>query len=118
MASAAPSRSAVLTRTNSPLDCSARAELALWAPLKPFAVIGAPVKSPSATSTSHTSGAPFVMVPVLSRTTVFTPCAVCSASADFTRMPFAAPRPVPTMMAVGVASPKAQGHEITSTLIA
>ena len=30
-------------------------------------------------------------------------------------MPFSAPLPVPTMMATGVASPRAQGQEITST---
>ena len=30
-------------------------------------------------------------------------------------MPFAAPRPVPTMMAVGVARPSAHGQETTST---
>ena len=30
-------------------------------------------------------------------------------------MPFSAPLPVPTMMAVGVARPRAQGQEITST---
>ena len=33
-------------------------------------------------------------------------------------MPLCAPRPVPTMMAVGVASPSAHGHEMTSTLTA
>ena len=30
-------------------------------------------------------------------------------------MPFLAPRPVPTIMAVGVAKPKAHGQEITRT---
>ena len=30
-------------------------------------------------------------------------------------MPFFAPRPLPTMMATGVASPSAQGQEMTST---
>ena len=78
--------------------------------------------SPSATpgcgSTSVTCGAPLVMVPVLSKTTVRTACADSSASADFTRMPLAAPRPVPTMIAVGVAKPSAHGHEITRTEIA
>jgi hypothetical protein len=33
-------------------------------------------------------------------------------------MPFSAPLPVPTMMAVGVASPRAQGHAITTTAVA
>jgi hypothetical protein len=34
------------------------------------------------------------------------------------RMPFAAPTPVLTMTAVGVASPSAHGHAIASTVIA
>ena len=55
------------------------------------------------------------MVPVLSRTTVVTLCVVSSASADLMRIPFTAPRPVPTMMAVGVARPSAQGQLMTST---
>ena len=33
-------------------------------------------------------------------------------------MPYWAPRPVPTMMAVGVANPKAQGQAMTSTAVA
>ena len=32
-------------------------------------------------------------------------------------MPFCAPRPVPTTMAVGVARPMAQGQAMTSTLV-
>lgn len=35
--------------------------------------------------------------------------------ADLIKIPFSAPFPVPTMMAVGVARPKAQGQEMTST---
>ena len=38
--------------------------------------------------------------------------------ADLTKIPKLAPFPVPTMMAVGVASPKAHGQEITRTEIA
>ena len=34
------------------------------------------------------------------------------------RIPISAPRPVPTISAVGVANPKAQGQEITNTAIA
>ena len=41
--------------------------------------------------------------------------ALSSASADLINIPLAAPRPVPTMMAVGVASPSAQGQETTNT---
>ena len=47
---------------------------------------------------------PWVMVPVLSSTTVSMLWAVSNASADFIKMPFVAPLPVPTMIAVGVAT--------------
>jgi len=59
-----------------------------------------------------------VSVPVLSNTIVSTRASVSSASALLTRMPSSAPRPVATMIAVGVASPIAQGHAITSTATA
>ena len=65
--------------------------------------------------TSVTRGFPWVTVPVLSSTTVVTERRCSSPSADFTRMPCSAPFPVPTMMATGVARPRAQGQEITST---
>ena len=58
------------------------------------------------------------MVAVLSSKTVRTSFALCSASASLYRMPIDAARPVAAMTATGVASPSAQGHEITSTLIA
>ena len=38
-------------------------------------------------------------------------------SCTLIRMPSWAPTPVPTMTAVGVARPRAQGHEITTTLM-
>ena len=66
-------------------------------------------------TTSVRAGAPFVIVPVLSRTIVFSLCAVSSASAERIRMPFSAPLPVPTMIDSGVASPSAQGHAMIST---
>ena len=72
-------------------------------------------ETPAAHTASTTEGVPRVMVPVLSSTTVFTPWAVCRASAVFAKMPARAPRPVPTMTAVGVARPSAHGHEMTST---
>jgi len=74
-----------------------------------------PVSMPSAATTSVTSGSPFVMVPVLSSTTVAMSCAFSRASALLIRMPCFAPLPVPTMMAVGVARPSAQGQLMTST---
>ena len=69
----------------------------------------------SAGRMSVTTGLPWVRVPVLSSTTVLTVCRVSRASADLMRMPFSAPLPVPTMMATGVARPRAQGQEMTST---
>ena len=64
---------------------------------------------------SVTFGFPSVIVPVLSNITVFTLCADSSASPPFIKIPFSAPFPVPTIIAVGVANPNAQGQAITST---
>ena len=66
---------------------------------------------------SVTLGFPSVIVPVLSKTMVSIFPPISSASADLKRIPFSAPLPVPTIMATGVASPNAQGHEIISTAI-
>ena len=70
---------------------------------------------PSAVIISVRLGSPLVIVPVLSRTMVLSLCAVSRLAPPLMRMPFSAPRPVPTMIAVGVASPKAQGQAIIST---
>ncbi len=64
---------------------------------------------------SVTVGRPSVSVPVLSNATAVTAWARSSASASLIRMPCRAAAPVPTMMAVGVASPSAQGQAITIT---
>ncbi len=40
------------------------------------------------------------------------------ASPPLIRIPFSAPFPVPTIIAAGVASPTAQGQDITRTVIA
>ena len=56
-------------------------------------------------------------MPVLSRTTVLILWRVSKAWADLDKIPRLAPLPVPTIIAVGVASPKAQGQEITNTQI-
>ena len=63
-------------------------------------------------------GWPSVSVPVLSKATVSTRCAISSASASLMRMPCRAATPVPAMMAAGVARPSAQGQAITSTATA
>ena len=67
---------------------------------------------------SVTRGLPSVIVPVLSRITVSSLCAVSSASPLRIKMPCSAPRPVPTMIAVGVARPRAQGQAMISTATA
>ena len=69
---------------------------------------------PSVT-TSTSVIAPRVRVPVLSKTTVSTPFARSNTSAFLNRTPISAPRPEPTMIAVGVARPRAQGQAMIST---
>ena len=59
-----------------------------------------------------------VSVPVLSNMTVSTSPAPSSAAPPRMRMPDSAARPVPTMIAVGVARPMAQGQAMMSTEIA
>ena len=69
----------------------------------------------SSPTISVTSGLPFVIVPVLSITTVFTSLTSSRTSPFLIKIPILAPRPVPTIKAVGVAKPKAQGQAITTT---
>mmetsp|Transcript_10714 Transcript_10714/g.44942 ORF Transcript_10714/g.44942 Transcript_10714/m.44942 type:complete len:360 (+) Transcript_10714:382-1461(+) len=66
-------------------------------------------------STSTTAGFPTVSVPVLSNAITETCPALSKPSAPLMRIPFVAPTPVPTITAVGVARPSAQGHAVTST---
>ena len=72
----------------------------------------------STATTSVSSGSPRVMVPVLSSATTLTWPARSSVSLFLKRMPFSAPLVVPTMIAVGVARPMAQGQAMTSTAMA
>ena len=72
---------------------------------------------PAAAATSTTSGLPSVNVPVLSKITTSRCVAFSSAEAFLIRMPFCAPRPVPIMIAIGVARPSASGHAMTNTVI-
>ena len=73
--------------------------------------------TPSAVMISTTSGWPTVSVPVLSKMMTSSLVASSSAEAFLNRMPFAAPRPVLTITAMGVASPSASGQAITKTVI-
>ena len=72
---------------------------------------------PSPRKTSTTLGTPNVSVPVLSKMTADSLAPLSSASPPLTRTPCEAATPVPTMTAVGVASPRAQGQATTSTAI-
>ena len=67
---------------------------------------------------SVTRGLPWVRVPVLSTTSTLIFSASSSAAPSLIRIPAFAPWPVPTMIAVGVARPRAQGQAITSTATA
>ena len=70
----------------------------------------------SVQTSSVTCGLPSVIVPVLSSTTVVTFFATSKLSASFINIPSSAPLPMPTIIAVGVARPKAHGQAITSTV--
>ena len=74
--------------------------------------------SPAAATTSTSAIRPVVTVPVLSSTTVSTRRVDSSTSGPLIRMPSWAPRPVPTISAVGVASPSAHGQAMISTATA
>ena len=71
-----------------------------------------------AVSTATRLGLPSVRVPVLSMTTVSTFSKISRASASRISTPVAAPRPVPTMIDIGVARPRAQGQAIIRTATA
>jgi hypothetical protein len=73
---------------------------------------------PSAGTTATTFGLPSVRVPVLSTTRVSTFSMRSSASAFLISTPAWAPRPTPTMIDIGVASPSAHGQAMISTLTA
>ena len=70
---------------------------------------------PGAATIATTLGLPSVSVPVLSITSVSTFSMRSSASAFLIRTPACAPRPTPTMIDIGVASPSAQGQAMIST---
>ena len=74
--------------------------------------------SPAAGVTAASVMVPVVTVPVLSTTTVSTRRVDSRISGPLMTMPNCAPRPVPTISAVGVASPSAQGHAMISTATA
>jgi hypothetical protein len=74
--------------------------------------------NPSAGVTATTFGLPSVSVPVLSTTSVSIFSIRSSASAFLMSTPACAPRPTPTMIDIGVASPSAQGQAMIKTLTA
>ena len=70
---------------------------------------------PATVMIATTLGLPSVSVPVLSTTRVSTFSMRSSASAFLISTPACAPRPTPTMIDIGVASPSAQGQAMMST---
>ena len=62
-----------------------------------------------------TLGSPTVIVPVLSNATICVFPASSRDTAVLNNMPFFAPTPFPTIIATGVASPRAHGQLITNT---
>ena len=74
--------------------------------------------SPFIIFSSDTSNSPVVNVPVLSNTIFFIEASFSKVSPPFISIPFLAALPIPTITAVGVAKPIAQGHEMTKTAIA
>ncbi len=107
-----PVRSSAAAATARAMGCS---EECSRAPARRSASVS---DTPSARWTAVRVIAPVVTVPVLSRTTVSTRRVVSSTSGPLIRMPNWAPRPVPTMSAVGVASPRAHGQAMISTATA
>ncbi len=77
-----------------------------------------PSASPSRAHAWSSRGFPTVRVPVLSTRSVSTSRSTCRASASRKRTPILAPRPMPTMMESGVASPSAHGQATISTAVA
>ncbi len=63
-------------------------------------------------------GRPRVNVPVLSTATTLASLSVCNASPLRNKTPISAPRPVPTIIEVGVAKPIAHGQAIINTATA
>ena len=84
---------------------------------KSFIARGEVSLTSSMLTSPSTDTIPLVIVPVLSKTTVSVFFNLSRLSALLKRMPFFAPMPIPTVIATGVASPSAQGQEITSTQI-
>ena len=74
--------------------------------------------APFSGTTSASCIFPSVTVPVLSSTTVVIRRVCSRISGPLIRIPSCAPRPVPTISAVGVASPSAQGQAMISTATA
>ena len=93
----------------------------MGASARPVLSVSPPARSTRArlaTTMPETVITPVVRVPVLSSTIVSTRRVCSSTWGPRSRMPSCEPRPVPTRSAVGVASPRAQGHAMMSVATA
>ena len=75
-------------------------------------------RSPARCRQPISAGLPSVSVPVLSTTSVSTAASARAPRRCLTSTPACAPRPVATMMDIGVARPSAQGQAMISTVTA
>ena len=78
-------------------------------------VSSASAVTPASGNTARSSGLPCVSVPVLSKSSVSTSASCSSTSALRMSRPACAPRPVATMIDIGVASPSAHGQAMITT---
>ena len=109
-------REAAAATTPRARGCSERASAAATARRS---ASGSLAKGPSGCGLSAASWSePVVRVPVLSQRIDFILPALSSSAASRTRIPASAPRPIPTITAVGVASPIAHGQATTRTAMA
>ena len=104
-----PTSSRAAAATACPIGCSDAASTA------PARRSTSSREAPSNRPTSASSIFPSVTVPVLSRTMVVIWRVRSRTSGPLIRIPSCAPRPVPTMSAVGVARPSAHGHAMIRT---
>ena len=100
------------------MSCALALDTACGNPSRSAALAGLPPPARRQPASTTTRGLPTVSVPVLSITSVSSIAACSSAAASRNSRPCRAARPVATRIAVGVASPSAQGQAITRTAMA
>ena len=114
----APARIASASGCSEPRSREAANDRTSASSMAPSEAADVLLKAASVAITSVSSGFPSVKVPVLSTIRTSTFASLSSAAASRTSTPAWAPRPVETMIDMGVARPRAHGQAMTSTLTA